>query len=69
MASAPAEHSPIVWPSGADCASVVELARRAPGCLDYAHTADTLDLAAARRLDGNAAAGPLAEGGDSIALW
>ncbi|HST42254.1 MAG TPA: antibiotic biosynthesis monooxygenase family protein [Conexibacter sp.] len=27
----------------ADCATAVALARRAPGCLDYALTADTLD--------------------------
>jgi quinol monooxygenase YgiN len=29
----------------ADCASVVDAARRAPGCLDFALTADTLDPA------------------------
>lgn len=29
----------------ADCASVVEAARRAPGCLDFAVTADPLDRA------------------------
>ena len=28
-----------------DCASVVDAARRAPGCLDFALTADTLDPA------------------------
>lgn len=28
-----------------DCANAVEQARRAPGCLDYAITADTLDPA------------------------
>jgi quinol monooxygenase YgiN len=27
----------------ADCAAVVEAARKAPGCLDFALTADTLD--------------------------
>jgi quinol monooxygenase YgiN len=27
----------------ADCTHAVELARRSPGCLDYALTADTLD--------------------------
>ena len=29
----------------ADCAKVVEAARRAPGCVDFALTADTLDPA------------------------
>ena len=29
----------------ADCAAVVDAARRAPGCLDFALTADTLDPA------------------------
>lgn len=28
-----------------DCSAVVELARRAPGCLDFALTADTVDPA------------------------
>lgn len=35
----PTDRDPYV----ADCAAVVEAARKAPGCLDFALTADTLD--------------------------